>query len=187
MNALSLNLLRYPRSPWRATWSWARWVLAGLCVGVTMATAWGVWSQGQMAVWQQQRQDLQSRLGEQSKSVAQAAAQAELSRKRQQALAQHMDWQARRGQWLRLHEVLVQAAAVQGLRVQRWQGDEHRLQLQGRLTGLSAWPQLQAQLSAAGPQDWRLNSLASDPVSGIELALESSWAAAPKASREGRP
>lgn len=175
MKAASLNLLRHPRR-----WSLADSVapvsaLAGLLLGLLLASAWGMWSRSQYAEWRIQRDELQARLRSQDQATARMAEGAKQVRWQQQAQLRQQDWQIRREQLLRLHDRLGQAAAEQGLRVQQWQGNEQRVQLLGRLAHAQAWPALQAQLSLAGPQAWGLQSLAAGADGSLQLALEVPW------------
>lgn len=175
MKALSLNLLRYPRRWPLADSAAAVWALTGLLLGLLFASAWGLWSRSQHAEWLIQRDDLQARWRSQAQIRARTAEAAEQARWLQQAQARQQVWLARREQVLRLHDLLGQAAAAHGLRLQQWQGNEQHVQLLGRLAQAQAWPALQTQLSVAGPQSWRLQSLASGADGSLQLALEVPW------------
>lgn len=147
----------------------------GLLLGLMSGMGRGWWSQAQLPTWQGQHQQLQMRQAQQAQLAAQAQARAQKAQWQQQALQRDSEWRQRRQQLLQLHEVLGQAGTDLGLRLQRWQGDEHRLQLQGWLPQAQAWPQLQARLSAAGPQPWRLHSLQTAAEAGVQLELEAPW------------
>lgn len=175
MSAASLNLLSYPRRMPHTSVP-VRWALAGILLGLLTGVGRGLWTQAQLPVWQQQRQQWQAHHEQEKKAASQASARWQQVRQQQQAQARHAEWQERRQQLLRLHELLTQAAADAGLRLQRWQGDEQRIQLHGSLSQPGDWAPLQQRLTAASPQAWRLqNLLSSGGAAGIELVLEMPW------------
>ena len=187
MKTASLNLLRYPKhlsGPGSALLGWA---LAGLLLGVLAGAARGLWSQAQLSDGQRQRQQLQAQREQQSRAAAQASARLQLIQGQQQAQVRHAQWESRRAQVLRLHALLGQAGADAGLRLQRWQGDEQRIQLQGWLPQGQAWAALQSSLTQAGPEAWRLQSLQTLAGGGVELVLEASWSPSMPVSEGSRP
>jgi hypothetical protein len=159
----------------------------GLLLGLLAGVGRGLWSQAQLPSWQRQHQQLQAQQAQQTRAMAEDRARVQEAQWQQKAQLRDGEWRLRRTQLLRLHEVLAQAGADLGLRLQRWQGDEQRLQLQGWLPQAQDWPQLQARLSAAGPQEWRLHSLQAAPDTGVQLVLEVAWPAASVPSQGTRP
>jgi hypothetical protein len=59
--------------------------------------------------------------------------------------------------------------------------------LEGWLPQAQAWPLLQARLSVAGPQEWRLHKLQAAPDTGVQLVLEVAWPAASVPAQGTRP
>lgn len=116
-----------------------------------------------------------------------AVVQARQALEQQQADARRKDWQLRRAQLLRLHDVLGQAALESGLRVQNWQADERRILLQAWVPQPQAWTALQTQLTSAGPQPWTLQTLASGPGAGVQFTLEAPWLAAVQSKETKNP
>ena len=170
----SLNLLRYPRR-WQPVHSpTLAWALSGLAIGLMAAVGWGLWCEHEQEAWLQQRADLRARLARQSDAEAAAAAQAQQARWLQQLERRRADWQAGHAQQMRLHTLLAQASAASGLRLQRWQGDGQRMQLQGWLPGSHALTDLQALLSSSGSPTWTWQSLTAEPSGGVQWVLESS-------------
>lgn len=187
MSATSLNLLRFPRRPQMHVGRWLWWGLAGLCIGVLMGSGWGVWSQHALPFWRGEQQRLQAELAQQSRAQAARAAKTQLARAERQEQARLQDWQLRREQLLRWHGLFTQLAAEQGWVVQRWQGDERRMVLQGWLPEPQAWPLVQSKLAAAGSPSWTLQSLSAGPSAGVQLVLEAPWAATSTTAQEKRP
>lgn len=175
MKAGSLNLLRYPRRLQLLSAPWGIWAVSGGWLGLAAGMAWGLWSQAQLAPWQQQVQRLQARQAQQARAQTDAAERNRRAAQAQQAAHRLQAWHSQREQLLRLHAVLTQAAVDSGLQLRLWQGDERGLQLHGWLPRMDALPQLQAQLAAAGPWAWRLHSLSAGAGSGVELVLQAPW------------
>lgn len=184
LNVPSLNLLRYPsraRWPDAGLWRPALWaLLAGLVAGSALAF-WQVRRHAQLLA---ERGPLQASLALQQRQQAelrqtQALAQSQ-ARMRERAMA----WQTRRQQFMQLHAQLSQEAPESGLRLQRWQGDAHKLSLQLWLPHPGGVPGLVARLSQASPQAWTLQSLTGllDPP-GVEAVLEAPWQPVPGGGR----
>ena len=187
MRTPSLNLLRYPRRLSGPVSILVVWALAGLLLGVLMGAARGSWSQAQLSDGQRQRQQLLTQREQQSRAAAQVSARLQLIQGQQQAQARHAQWQSRRGQVLRLHALLEQAGIDAGLRLQRWQGDEQRIQLQVWLPQGQVWAAWQSRLTQAGPEAWRLQSLQTLAGGGVQLVLEAPWNPATPPSEGSRP
>lgn len=175
MSVRSLNLLRYPRRLQLTVSPRSLWVLGGGLAGLLAGLAWGLWSLARLDAWQHEVQRLQARQAQQARVQALASERSKLAFQEQQAMRKLQDWQSQRDQLLRLHALLTQSARDSGLQLRLWQGDERRLQLQGWLPHMQDLPQLQAQLSAAGPSAWSLHSLSAGAGPGVELVLQASW------------
>ena len=183
----SFNLLRYPsRRRWRAG-PWLGWAGPGFGAGLLAALAWAAWCQSQQEVLRAKHQEFKALEAAQMRARQDAAVQARQAREQQQADARRKDWQLRRAQLLRLHDVLGQAALERGLRVQNWQADERRILLQAWVPQPQAWTALQTQLTAVGPQPWTLQTLASGPEAGVQFTLEAPWLAAAQAKEAKNP
>jgi hypothetical protein len=175
MSAPALNLLRYPR---RTVWVNKPVVLQllfGILAGVLCVSAWGLWGQSRYSHGLQLREQLQASARVQAQARTEALAFAEYARLQQQARQRVEDWRVRREQLQRLHALLSQENREIGLRLQRWQGDGQRIQLQAWLPRAEDLPGLQARLSVIGPQTWVLHSLGHATGAGLQLVLESSW------------
>lgn len=190
----SLNLLRHPRRLPLLGWPVLGRVLAGGVAGVLCASGWGLWSQTRLAQTRSLQQQLQAELQAQARSRSQASAEAAQARLQQRALARDAQWRLQRERLQQLHGLLAQEARDGGLRLQRWQGDGQRIELQAWLPHTQGLPALQARLSGPAPQglsDWAVQSLGSAAGEGVQLVLVSTvrgQAAAPhSAARGGQP
>ena len=189
MKASSLNLLQYPRRQWRLDAKQMSGGMAALAAGVLLGSAWGFWSQQQLAALVAQRQLLEQGLASDAKRAADMALQRRQMRDEAHALERQKDWAARRDVLSRWHEVLSRASVELGLRVQLWQGDGRRVQLHAWVPEPQAWLQLQSRLTSQGSPGWTLQSLTAGPGSGVKLVLEAPVPAGPSAagpSAEGR-
>lgn len=174
MSTPSLNLLRYPRRwPLVGRFTLAS-AVAGLCGGYLLVAAWGLWCQHRHPDWLAQRQQLQAQLAGQTRAQAEAQAKVQHDRALQKLLAQRQEWQLVRQQLQTLHERLGELSLETGLRLQRWQGDGQRMQLQAWLPQAQSWSALQARLMAPGAQTWSLGSLTSGSGPGVHVVLETS-------------
>ena len=187
MSLPSFNLLRYPsHRRWRVR-PWLGWAGPGFGAGLLAALAWAAWCQSQQEALRARHQELKAFEAAQMRARQDAVVQARQALEQQQADARRKDWQLRRAQLLRLHDVLGQAALESGLRVQNWQADERRILLQAWVPQPQAWTALQTQLTAVGPQPWTLQTLASGPGAGVQFTLEAPWLAATQSKETKNP
>ena len=187
MNGQALNLLRHPRRRLHLASPLTRWCAIGLVPGWLAGAGCGLWAQAQLPELRAQLQQWQAQLAQQARADAEAAARDQQRQRQQQVQERLAQWQSRRAQLLQWHGALGEAADHSGLRLQRWQGEEQRIELQGWLPQASDWPLVQARLAQAGPQVWTLRSLQAGAGEGVQLVLEAPWRATPGTAAGAQP
>lgn len=174
MSLPALNLLRHPRRLPQMHSPQLSWAAVGLLAGMLAAAGWRWWCEVQQPSWLQQSQELRARLARQAHEQTAAAALAKQQRLTQQLEQRRQEWQSAVQQQRGLHALLTELAVDSGLRLQRWQGDGQRMQLQGWLPDAQALASLQNRLSQSGTHTWTWQSLVSEPGGGVQWVLEAS-------------
>lgn len=184
MNTPTLNLLRYPRRTRGPLSPPLAWALTGAVLGVLLAWGWKLWTEQRLTDVQAQRVALQTQLNAQTQAQAGRASETERQRLLARLQQREQQWLGQR-QWLRqLHAQLAQEARTQGLRLQHWQADGQRLELQVGLppAQVQAVPELLQRLSLPGAPAWTLLSLGNGADTGVQLGLAATMSAQPEAS-----
>lgn len=183
----SLNLLRFPRRVHALDPGQVRAGLMASVAGILMGCAWGLWQQMQQdqllvqrAQWQTQSRDLERQKDQQAIVQEKARLQLKWGQRAQ-------SWQLQRQQLMRLHAALAQQAADTGLRVERWQGDGRKLVLQAWLPHADSVPVVLTGLSSAWPAGWALQSMGVRSGAGVDVVLQATWPAGPRAGERPKP
>lgn len=163
MTQPALNLLRWPQaSVWLRLWPA---MLSGAWLGAALGLACHV----QLPALLQAQAERQRWAAMQAQQQARADAQRQV---RAQHEAAERQAQARWLQQWRWHAALSALAGEHGLRVQRWQGDAHQLQLQAWLPQAGGVTEVLMAMNAAGPSTWRLQGLNHGAGAGVWLNLQ---------------
>lgn len=182
-----LNLLRYPEHAQVFRVVQLKQLVGGLLAGAVIGGTW--------TFWQQERHDRQQVLRTQLQSAvrAQESLEARQANEREQARIQGLwirraqSWHREREQQLELYSVLTDQALHSGLRVERWQGDGHKMVLQAWLPRTESVPVVLGALSQAWPPGWSLHSLSDRPDAGVNVVMQAPWPVAKRLDDAGKP
>lgn len=188
LNPPPLNLLRYPSRLPGVDAGLRRQALWALLAGALAGSGLLAWQTHRHAQLQAERERLQTQVHMQLRQQTERRQAWVRAQSQARLLERAQAWQAQRQQFLQLHAQLQQQAREDGLRLQRWQADGHKLTLQLWLPHPERVPVLVSALSHASPQPWTLQSMAGPgDASGVEVVLEAAWPVAPAALARRRP
>lgn len=174
------NLLHYPslaqqQIVFHRCWS----SLAGLWVGSVMAWVGLHWQENQIATLTQQQALLQTDLQNRTRQGQEAAQLQGRLRWHQEQNIQLKKITQEQQQWQSLHESLQTEALQSGLRLERMQAIDGKLELQGTLPDVRDMVNAQQKLSDKLPHPLRLSSMTVGPKNQVNFVWQTRWSASP--------